>query len=156
MADRCLSIAIHAPRGVPAFSAHVPSSTIVAFSNAPHSPTTPSCPASSTSIKSPPGNSSATTKPVRQQHRIIRSVHSSRPRKLHSAASVLQRKSRYYTVIRQFDIEAPPPLPNIIWPRLQPDHLDHLPPGYLCPDNLPEGHPGHYFPGMPPYPLLTS
>ncbi len=41
-------------------------------------------------------------------------------------------------------IEAPPPLPNIIWPRLPPDHPYHLPPGYHYPDNLPEGHPGHY------------
>ncbi len=32
-------------------------------------------------------------------------------------------------------------LPNIIWPRLPPDHPYHLPPGYHYPDNLPEGHP---------------
>ena len=42
----------------------------------------------------------------------------------------------------------PPPLPNIIWPRLPPDHPYYLPPGYSWPDNLPEGHPGHnYHPG---------
>jgi hypothetical protein len=52
-------------------------------------------------------------------------------------------------------IEAPPPLPNIIWPRLPPDHPYHLPPGYHYPDNLPEGHPGHYYPGMPPYPVIA-
>ena len=52
-------------------------------------------------------------------------------------------------------IEAPPPLPNIIWPRLPPDHPYHLPPGYHYPDNLPEGHPGHFYPGMPPYPVIA-
>ncbi len=30
-----------------------------------------------------------------------------------------------------------------------------LPPGYHYPDNLPEGHPGHYYPGMPPYPVIA-
>ena len=52
-------------------------------------------------------------------------------------------------------IEAPPPLPNIVWPRLPPDHPYHLPQGYHYPDNLPEGHPGHYYPGMPPYPVIA-
>ena len=52
-------------------------------------------------------------------------------------------------------IEAPPPLPNIIWLRLPPDHPYHLPPGYHYTYNLPEGHPGHYYPGMPPYPVIA-
>ena len=51
------------------------------------------------------------------------------------------------------DIEAPPPLPDIIWPRLPPNHPYYLPPGYHYLDNLPPGHPGHYYPGMPPYPV---
>jgi len=51
------------------------------------------------------------------------------------------------------DIEAPPPLPDIIWLRLPPNHPYYLPPGYHYPDNLPLGHPGHYYPGMPPYPV---
>jgi hypothetical protein len=33
------------------------------------------------------------------------------------------------------------------------DHPYHLPPGYHYPDNLPEGHPGHYYPELPPYPV---
>jgi hypothetical protein len=32
-------------------------------------------------------------------------------------------------------------------------HPYHLPPGYHYPDNLPEGHPGHYYPELPPYPV---
>ncbi|MBL8874041.1 MAG: hypothetical protein JNK90_29980 [Planctomycetaceae bacterium] len=52
-------------------------------------------------------------------------------------------------------IEAPPPLPNIIWPRLHPDHPYHLPPDYHYPDNMPEGYPGHYYPSMPPYPVIA-
>ena len=52
-------------------------------------------------------------------------------------------------------IESPPPLPNIVWPRLPPDHPYHLPPGYHYPDNLPEGHSGHYYPGMPPHPVIA-
>ncbi len=51
-------------------------------------------------------------------------------------------------------IGSPPPLPDIIWPRLPPDHPYHVPPGYSYPDNLPEGHPGHYYPGMPDYPVV--
>ncbi len=27
--------------------------------------------------------------------------------------------------------------------------------GYHYPDNLPEGHPGHYYPEMPPYPVIA-
>ena len=69
----------------------------------------------------------------------------------------------FRTLLRHFepapgiptDIEAPPPLPNIILPRLPPDLPYHLPPGYHYPDNLPEGHPGHYYPGMPPYPVIA-
>jgi hypothetical protein len=38
---------------------------------------------------------------------------------------------------------------------MPPDHPYHLPPGYHFPDNLPEGHPGHYNPGMPPYPVIA-
>ena len=41
------------------------------------------------------------------------------------------------------EVLVPPPLPNIIWPRLPPHHPHHLPPGYHWPDNLPPGHPGH-------------
>jgi hypothetical protein len=41
------------------------------------------------------------------------------------------------------EVLVPPPLPNIIWPRLPPHHPYHLPPGYHWPDNLPPGHPGH-------------
>jgi len=51
-------------------------------------------------------------------------------------------------------IESPPPLPAIIWPRLPPDHPYHVPPGHSYPDNLPDGHPGHYYPEMPPYPVV--
>lgn len=51
------------------------------------------------------------------------------------------------------EILVPPPLPNIIWPRLPPDHPYHLPPGYSYPDNLPSGHAGEYYPNMPPYPV---
>lgn len=51
-------------------------------------------------------------------------------------------------------IESPPPLPTIIWPRLPPDHPYHVPPDHSYPDNLPDGHPGHYYPGMPPYPVV--
>ena len=40
------------------------------------------------------------------------------------------------------EVLVPPPLPNIIWPRLPPHHPYHLPPGYHYPDNLPPDHPG--------------
>ena len=29
-----------------------------------------------------------------------------------------------------------------------------LPPGYSAPDNLPPGHPGEYYPDMPPDPVI--
>ena len=47
------------------------------------------------------------------------------------------------------EVLVPPPLPNIIWPRLPPHHPYYLPPGYHWPDNLPPGHPGrnHLPPG---------
>ncbi|GAA4446196.1 hypothetical protein [Novipirellula rosea] len=49
-------------------------------------------------------------------------------------------------------IEAPPPIHT--WPRLPPDHPYLVPPGYSAPDNLLPGHPGEYYPGMPPYPVV--
>jgi hypothetical protein len=52
------------------------------------------------------------------------------------------------------EVLVPPPLPNIIWPRLPPHHPYHLPPGYHWPDNLPPGHPGHDV--KPPKPLGGS
>jgi len=49
-------------------------------------------------------------------------------------------------------LEAYPPIHT--WPRLPPDHPYHVPPGYSAPDNLPPGHPGEYYPDMPPYPVV--
>jgi hypothetical protein len=49
-------------------------------------------------------------------------------------------------------IESYPPIH--VWPRLPPDHPYHVPPGYLAPDNLPPGHPGEYYPEMPPHPVM--
>ncbi|MEO1526404.1 MAG: hypothetical protein AAFX06_13285 [Planctomycetota bacterium] len=48
---------------------------------------------------------------------------------------------------------APPPIHT--WPRLPPDHPHHVPPGYSAPDNLPPGHPGEYYPDMPPDPVVN-
>ncbi|MEL7334801.1 MAG: hypothetical protein AAFN70_01130 [Planctomycetota bacterium] len=49
-------------------------------------------------------------------------------------------------------IEAYPPIHT--WPRLPPDHPYHVPPGFSAPDNLPPGHPGEYYPDMPPDPVM--
>ena len=75
----------------------------VIFGNAPRSPTMQSCPASSTSIKSPRGNSSATTRPVRQLHQMIRSASSSPSKKSDSAAYARRRRSHSVIVIQRLD-----------------------------------------------------
>jgi len=39
-------------------------------------------------------------------------------------------------------------------PRLTPDHPYQVPSGYVAPHNLPPGHPGEYYPDMPPNPVI--
>jgi hypothetical protein len=62
-----------------------------------------SCPASSTSIKSPRGNYSATTRPIRQLHQMIRFASSSPSKKSDSAACARRRRSHSVIVIQRLD-----------------------------------------------------